>query len=263
MIPEEIILFINQIKLQNIDFNNNYCGKITFYSINQLEINYIPYNKNKKIGYIKVVDIIKDCDKVTPYGVFIYLPDYKLFGTYDRDTKEIIVYKNTNIEDIQSDLIKYINFHWKKNLEICEKLNTVNKVITPNNKNETKIFKNLNLKAHYLRVKYKNISNKNVLNCVIFIICFIRKKKLRVLFEILFWTPLIFFVIFLEFIIDNKNNFNFDMILLIFGIYLLFLSIWNCLNDFVSNGYIRSVNSGTFIGAIIWIFVWVIAIILK
>ncbi|CAM1363297.1 hypothetical protein [Tenacibaculum xiamenense] len=91
-----------------IDFNNLKLGKI-----------YIEGNVSGKSYYeIPAVNLTNQCEYYAPEYILLYLPNEKLYGTWDADHWTLYVFPNANWNHIVKTPEAYIDYQWNPKEEI-------------------------------------------------------------------------------------------------------------------------------------------------
>lgn len=116
-LPQDLIDFISHNKTLSYDKDKCIIGRIELVSINALisgRIYVEPKEKSFKKGYytIPAVDLIAECEGFDAWGILVWLPDIKMFGTWDSDHRKLRVFHNAVWNDIVKDPIKYLNGLW-------------------------------------------------------------------------------------------------------------------------------------------------------
>ena len=75
-----------------------------------------------KYGYYSVpgVNLVVACDGYDPDGILIWLPDVELFGTWDCDHWNLLIFPSATWADIVADPVKYLNAQWRLQENITE-----------------------------------------------------------------------------------------------------------------------------------------------
>jgi hypothetical protein len=74
-------------------------------------------------GYYAVpaVSLVAECEGYDPDGILIWLPDYSLYGTWDSDHWDVLVFPQVAWSDIVGNPVPYLNALWEHGVE-CEYL---------------------------------------------------------------------------------------------------------------------------------------------
>jgi len=133
LLPKDLVDFLKSGKELEYDAGKCEPGQISLLSVDELTISemYVDSEESplaKKDlhagveGYYPVpaVNLVADCDGYEPEGILIWLPDQKVFGTWDSDHWDILVFPNTTWSDIASNPTIYINAQWEPDGVKCE-----------------------------------------------------------------------------------------------------------------------------------------------
>ncbi len=115
-LPEDFVIFLKSNKQLKYDPEQCEAGRITLLKLNQLSITEIfidsvesplaktDPNSGKK-GYYSVpaINLIADCEGYDPEGILIWLPELELFGTWDNDHWDILVFPNLDKPEPKRD----------------------------------------------------------------------------------------------------------------------------------------------------------------
>lgn len=102
-------------KLKNFSVSDSECGQISLINKEELEVGeiYIEGPESGKSYYkIPAVNLVKNCEDYEPDFILLYLPNEKLYGTWDSDHWILYTFDNTNWEAIKNNPLKYINHQW-------------------------------------------------------------------------------------------------------------------------------------------------------
>lgn len=124
-LPLETVEFLKRGSQFEFDSSNTECGPVMlkpFTHLNRDEFTIVtdgtPAKRNDphrgEEGYyiLRVVDLIGECDSYDPDGLLAWFPDYKLFGGYDVDHHQAIIFHQASWKDIAADPAKYLNAQW-------------------------------------------------------------------------------------------------------------------------------------------------------
>ncbi|UWX55747.1 hypothetical protein NYZ99_04805 [Maribacter litopenaei] len=91
-----------------IDFDKLELGKV-----------WIEGNISGKSYYeIPAINLTDQCEHYDPEYILLYLPNEKLYGTWDSDHWKLYVFPNTNWTDITKNPAEFINQQWNPKKEI-------------------------------------------------------------------------------------------------------------------------------------------------
>ena len=91
-----------------IDFDKLELGKV-----------WIEGNVSGKSYYeIPAINLTDQCERYDPEYILLYLPNEKLYGTWDSDHWTLYVFPNTNWTDITENPAEFINQQWNPKKEI-------------------------------------------------------------------------------------------------------------------------------------------------
>ncbi len=71
-----------------------------------------PHRGEEGSYILRVVDLIGECDSYDPDGLLAWFCDYKLFGSYDVDHHQAIIFPTASWADIAADPARYLNAQW-------------------------------------------------------------------------------------------------------------------------------------------------------
>ena len=123
--PKDLVDFLKQ--GNQLTYNPAKCeaGQIALLAFDKLVLGEVyidseesPLAKNDphvgEKGYYAVpaINLVADCDGYDPEGILIWLPEQKVFGTWDIDHWDVLIFPNATWSDIASDPIKFINAQW-------------------------------------------------------------------------------------------------------------------------------------------------------
>lgn len=71
-----------------------------------------PHRRDEGYYILRVIDLVGECDAYDPDGLLAWFSDYKMFGGYDVDHHNAIVFAKASWADIVADPAKYLNAQW-------------------------------------------------------------------------------------------------------------------------------------------------------
>ena len=135
LFPKDFVEYMTSGKKLEYDADGCEPGQITLMPFDKLSLGEVyidsegaPFAKKdphvKERGYYSVpaVNLVADCDGYDPEGILIWLPDQKVFGTWDIDHWDVLVFPDVTWSDIVSDPAKYVNAQWEPDDVECEYL---------------------------------------------------------------------------------------------------------------------------------------------
>lgn len=69
---------------------------------------------------VPAVSLTADCDGYDPVGILLWLPNEKLFGSWDCDHYDLYVFPGATWNDIVADPVKYIDTQWNTDRKVGE-----------------------------------------------------------------------------------------------------------------------------------------------
>lgn len=117
-IPNELVQFLSLGKTLSYDKRRCAIGNVELVSVESLVLGKVYVESPKqslKKGYytIPAVDIIAECEGFDAWGILVWLPDQKKFGTWDSDHRQLRVFCSATWTDIAEHPVRYLNALWK------------------------------------------------------------------------------------------------------------------------------------------------------
>jgi hypothetical protein len=135
VLPQDLVVFLKDNKQLSYDADECEPGQITLLPFNKLAVGEVYINSEGapfvdddphagEEGYYSVpaMNLVADCDGYDPEGILIWLPDQQVFGTWDIDHWDVLVFPDVSWTDIVSDPAKYVNAQWEPDDVNCEYL---------------------------------------------------------------------------------------------------------------------------------------------
>jgi len=132
-LPQDYIDFLQSGKTLNYNPKICLCGKLEllplkylFYSevyVDSENATFAKFDPHaSEYGYYPVpaVDLVASCDRYSPDGILVWLPDQGLFGSWDCDHYDLIIFPGVTWTQIVAAPVKYINSQWYPKGVICE-----------------------------------------------------------------------------------------------------------------------------------------------
>ncbi len=120
-LPEDVTEFLKskaELIYDHKSVEPNFVGIIDF---DKLEVGkiWIEGETDEKSYYeIPAINLTDKCEYYSPEFILLYLPNEKLFGTWDSDHWNLYVFPNTTWTDIIKSPATYINQQWNPKKEI-------------------------------------------------------------------------------------------------------------------------------------------------
>lgn len=115
-LPKEFVNFLKAGKQLSYDPDLCECGKVKLKDYSDLTIGYIYFdntkNGNKSHFAVPAISLLETCEFYNPDFILLWLPNEKMFGTWDEDHWEMKVFENINWSEIIKEPIKFLNTQW-------------------------------------------------------------------------------------------------------------------------------------------------------
>jgi hypothetical protein len=128
-LPKDTIDFLKTGKQFNYDPSRCEAGSVKLKNYSELEMGKVWVNSYQspianedphagEDGYyiIPSVDLISECEAYGAEGILMWLPDYKIFGQWDCDHCDVVVFPETKWGDIVSNPALYLGAQWEVDL---------------------------------------------------------------------------------------------------------------------------------------------------
>lgn len=135
LFPKDFVEFLKSGKQLEYDVDECEAGQISLLPFEELTLGEVyidsesspiaekdPHSGEKGYYAVPAVNLVADCEGYDPEGILIWLPDQQLFGTWDIDHWDVLVFPNTTWSDIVANPVKYINAQWEPDNVRCEYL---------------------------------------------------------------------------------------------------------------------------------------------
>ncbi|MBI5352340.1 MAG: hypothetical protein HZB50_06840 [Chloroflexi bacterium] len=133
LFPQDLVSFLKSGEQLSYDTDECEPGQISLLSFDELSLGEVYIDSEEsplakkdphagEEGYYSVpaINLVADCDGYDPEGILIWLPDQKVFGTWDIDHWDVLIFPDVTWSDIVSDPAKYINAQWERDDVKCE-----------------------------------------------------------------------------------------------------------------------------------------------
>ena len=134
-LPSEVVDFLSSDSQFVYDAQNCEVGKVQLKSYNELCLTEVfvdseespieeddPHAQEKGYYLVGVIDLIKECPAYGAEGVLVWLPDLRVFGQWDIDHWDLLIFPHATWSDIVAEPSRYLSAQWKPDLEIGEYL---------------------------------------------------------------------------------------------------------------------------------------------
>jgi hypothetical protein len=127
-IPDDLYDFLASGK--NLKYQPSACepGKVSLKKVSKLELLYVEiqdesHHDNSEAVRIPAVSLIDECEGYDPEFVLLWLPEEKLYGTFDGDHCILWVFPKVGWKEIVANPVPYLNAQWEENSSVAELFN--------------------------------------------------------------------------------------------------------------------------------------------
>jgi hypothetical protein len=126
LIPPDLADFLRAGKQLEYDAALCEAGKVALKSYDELSVSDVYVDSEESplraadpnagvTGYYSVpaVSLVAECEGYDPEGIMIWLPDYSLYGTWDSDHWDVLVFPHATWSDIVRDPVPFLNAQWE------------------------------------------------------------------------------------------------------------------------------------------------------
>jgi len=71
---------------------------------------------------VPAYDFVAECEEYDSEGILIWLPDQKVFGSWDSENWDVIIFPNVTWPEIAANPVKYLNAMWEPEAAHCKYL---------------------------------------------------------------------------------------------------------------------------------------------
>jgi hypothetical protein len=124
-LPKDLVAFFKAGQKLKFNASKSEVGPIVLHPLDHLTISTFDVltedtpahandpNRNKSGHYVvRAVDLVAECDAYGPEGILAWLPDDKMFATYDTDHAHVIVFPKATWTDIVKSPAKFLDAQW-------------------------------------------------------------------------------------------------------------------------------------------------------
>lgn len=106
------------------DFSTVEPGEVRLGLLSELALGVIWVSPENGDGYYEIpaVSLTKYCQACDPEFILLWLPNEQVYGAWDCDHWELIVFENVSWEEIVADPALYINAQWDSNSPVAKKV---------------------------------------------------------------------------------------------------------------------------------------------
>ena len=136
-LPPDIAAFLRGDRTLNCEFSDCEIGRFAFHPLDgvpQIELflstqgdDWIDDDPHSGIGHyvVDALDLLASCDDYDPAGLFVYVPQLELYGSFDCDHESLIVYPNLTWPAFSADPVRYINAAWGPDPDVAIPVNPI------------------------------------------------------------------------------------------------------------------------------------------
>jgi hypothetical protein len=123
--PEDFLEFLRRGSQLEYDSDECEVGRVTLLPIKKLtpSVVYVdsfdapfatsdPHANEDGCYVIPAYSLLAECEGYDPEGILIWLPDQKMFGSWDSETWDVMMFPHTSWSEIAADPAKYLNAMW-------------------------------------------------------------------------------------------------------------------------------------------------------
>jgi hypothetical protein len=125
-VPEDLLEFLGSGSQLEYDPDECECGQVTLFARKQLSpsvvfvdsddapfANQDPHAEEEGCYVIPAINLVAECEGYDPDGILIWLPDQKVFGTWDSEFRNVFIFPNATWNKISASPVKYLNALWE------------------------------------------------------------------------------------------------------------------------------------------------------
>ena len=96
------------------DFSKAEPGEVRLCSMDELKLGVVWVSPESGDGYFEIpaVSLTNYCEAYEPEYILLWLPNEQVYGAWDCDHWELIIYEDASWSDIANDPVSYINAQW-------------------------------------------------------------------------------------------------------------------------------------------------------
>jgi hypothetical protein len=134
-LPEDLLEFLRSGSQLDYDPDDCECGQVTLFAHNKLSpsvvfvdsddapfANQDPHVEEEGCYVVPAINLVAECEGYDPDGILIWLPDQKVFGTWDSEFWNVLIFPNATWSEISASPVKYLNALWEPEAVRCEYL---------------------------------------------------------------------------------------------------------------------------------------------
>lgn len=120
-LPEDLTEFLKSQTELNYDYKSvepDFIGIINFSKLELGKVWIEGETSGKSYYEIPAINLTDQCESFDPEYILLYLPNEKMYGTWDSDHWKLYVFPNKNWTDIVKNPADFINQQWNPKKEI-------------------------------------------------------------------------------------------------------------------------------------------------
>jgi hypothetical protein len=134
-LPEELLEFLRSGSQLDYDPENCECGQVTLFAHDELSPSVVfidsndapfadqdPHAEEEGCYVVPAINLFEECDGYDSDGILIWLPDQKVFGTWDSEYWDVLIFPSATWNEISASPVKYLNAQWEPEAVRCEYL---------------------------------------------------------------------------------------------------------------------------------------------
>lgn len=127
-LPKEVIDYLKSGQQLQYDAAQCEAGSVTLKKYEELAISEIwvnsygspiqaedPHSNDEGYYIVPAVDLVATCEAYGPEGILIWLPTYKVFGQWDCDHCDVVVFPQITWAEIVANPARYLGAQWDAN----------------------------------------------------------------------------------------------------------------------------------------------------
>jgi hypothetical protein len=121
-LPDDLVKFLWLDRDVKYDASKCEIGVFTFRTLDEVEeIELIvSAEESDAVCVMRGLDLLRSCEEYDPRGMLVYIPSLRKYGSYDREKKSLITYRDMSWSDFLANPTRYINASWFEDDEIAE-----------------------------------------------------------------------------------------------------------------------------------------------
>ena len=124
-LPDDLVAFLRSGRTLEYDVKKCECGKVVFHPLQSIEVVELqlnsyqsnwawedPHADDEGSYIVPAYNLLASCEGYSSYGLLVYVHSQDVYGSYDDDHKDLLIFPRASWWNLVGDPIRYLTATW-------------------------------------------------------------------------------------------------------------------------------------------------------